>query len=237
MKLNIFYNWLNINLFVFGNHCVLCRARTVNDSGCCDGCWHDLPFLARACRYCAVPLPANAAATVCSDCQRHPSFDNAVAAFTYQEPIRWLITGLKFRGRREYARLLAAGLASRIDQALEPVPDVLIPVPLHDAGYRRRGFNQAELLARLIARRTGLALDCRLISRTADTPAQSTLTAKQRRTNLRGAFSCRTEIAGRRIALVDDVVTTGATAAELARELRRAGAASVSVYCVARATV
>lgn len=233
--INIIDKWLQLNRFVYGTRCLLCRARTGDNADCCPDCWADLPWLEHACEKCAVRLPADAATPVCGGCRRRARFDRAVSAFAYEEPLRSLVTGLKFRGRREYARPLAAGLANCLAHADAPAPDVLIPVPLHPAGYRRRGFNQAELLARLIARRREIALDTRLLTRVQNSPPQSSLAASRRHANIRGAFQCRGPVHGKRVALVDDVMTTGATAVELSRVLRRAGAARVDIYCAARA--
>lgn len=234
--IKIFDNWLLMNHFVYGTRCLLCRARTGDNADCCPHCWAELPWLGHACNKCAVHLPTDASTSICASCLQRSHFDRAVGAFAYEEPLRSLITGLKFRGRREYARPLAAGLVSRLIHTDAPTPDVLVPVPLHPAGYRRRGFNQAELLARLIARRRNITLNTRLLARVQNAPPQSTLSANRRRANVRGAFHCRGSVDRQRVAVVDDVVTTGATAAEIATELRRAGASHVDVYCAARAT-
>lgn len=158
-----------------------------------------------------------------------------MAAFTYSEPARWLITSLKFQGRRQHSRLLATALARCIASDNAPLPDLLVPVPLHRLSHRRRGFNQAELLARLIGRQTGVEIEAKRVSRTQAAPPQSQLNAKHRQQNIRGVFACHTRLDGQHVAIIDDVMTTGATAAELAQVLRQAGATYVDIYSVARA--
>ncbi|NIU62492.1 MAG: ComF family protein, partial [Pseudomonas stutzeri] len=117
-----------------------------------------------------------------------------------------------------------------------PRPDLLLPVPLARRRLRQRGFNQAQMLADWLSRPLGIATDARVLERVLDTPAQQQLDAATRRRNLRQAFAIATgaDVKGRHLALVDDVLTTGATAEALARLLKRAGAERVDVYCLAR---
>lgn len=175
----------------------------------------------------------------CGECLRHlPPFERVLAPWRYAFPLDGVITRFKHQGDRPLGRLCAQLLARHLEEAfdagLQP-PDLLLPVPLAVKRQRQRGFNQAELLARRLA--GDLGLDCRTpLRRVRETPPQQGLDAATRKRNLRQAFSLDqgTALRGLHLALVDDVLTTGATAAALARLLRQAGAARVDVYCLAR---
>jgi ComF family protein len=134
-----------------------------------------------------------------------------------------------------HARLLGELLAGHLATLVGPRPELLLPVPLHPRRQRGRGFNQALELARPIARRLGVRLVADGCRRLRDTAAQSGLDAAARRRNVRGAFAVNTPVGGRRVALIDDVVTTGHTVTEMARVVAAAGAERVEVWCVARA--
>lgn len=144
-----------------------------------------------------------------------------------------LIGRLKFQGQLHLVEPLARLLAEELGE-LREAPDLLIPVPLHPLRLRERGFNQSLELARVLARHYGLELDGRLCRRARATPPQSGLNRKQRGKNMRGAFSVAGDPAGRRLALLDDVITTGTTVRALAKALLQAGAAGVEVWTLAR---
>jgi ComF family protein len=157
-----------------------------------------------------------------------------ISAFRYEEPIRHLIQSLKFGSRHVNARLLGALLAENIDTT-QALPEVVIPVPLHPLRYRERRFNQALEIARAVTSRLNLPLDYRTCHRIRPTNAQARLHADDRRKNIRQAFAVSSPLAYRHIALLDDVVTTGATVRELATTLRRAGANQIDIWACARA--
>lgn len=230
------YNCIkNIQTSLIGPRCLLCRGPASLDLALCADCRHELPALSRACRGCALPLPDDARTGLCPACVRSPRFDAALAAFAYDEPIRWLVTQLKFNGRLSHARLLGELLAQRVLTSDLDRPEALIPIPLHPAGLRRRGFNQAERIANRLARRLACALDTRALIRLRDTAPQSGLPASQRAANVRDAFGVSRPPPWRHVALVDDVVTTTRTAVAAARPLRAAGVTRIDLYCVARA--
>lgn len=182
-----------------------------------------------------MPGPAPA----CGLClRRPPPFVAAFAAYRYADPVdRWL-GSLKFRDGLACGRLLAERLAASAPADLMHDADLLLPVPLHVRRLRERGFNQALELARPLARRHRLPMLPDALRRRRDTPHQLGLDARTRRQNLRGAFVAdRPAVQGRRIVLLDDVITTGTTLREAAAELLRAGAADVRVLAVARAVV
>ncbi len=146
-----------------------------------------------------------------------------------------MIGGLKYHQHLAHARVLGNLLAEQMAAHVAEPPDLLAPVPLHPAAFRRRGFNQAERIAARLAQRLHWPLDRNAFARLRDTPHQSTLDAAQRAANVRDAFVARRDLTGRHVAIVDDVMTTTRTASALARAARTAGASTVHVYCVARA--
>src|SRR5437867_3552305 len=201
----------------------------------CDAC---KAALGRAegslCERCGVPVASDSPCAACRT--RPPAFERARAAGWYvsDSVLASAVQSLKYRRRRHVADALGAHLAAHYPF---PTDVVLVPVPLHPARLRARGFNQALLLARALGRRRGLPLAPRLLVRTRATDVQARLPAAARRRNLDGAFAVRAPRLCRAPshALVDDVLTTGATADACARALLAAGAARVDVYTVGRA--
>ncbi len=226
------YNWSIIE-----HRCLLCDERCEGQP-LCSPCEADLPWLDGRCTVCAVPLPSRG--LVCGEClKRPPSYDHVEVPWRFAFPVDALITRFKHQARWPYGRLLGERLAHHLEHAFAdglPRPDLLLPVPLARRRLRQRGFNQAQMLADWLSRPLGIATDARVLERVLDTPAQQQLDAATRRRNLRQAFAIATaaDVKGRHLALVDDVLTTGATAEALARLLKRAGAERVDVYCLAR---
>ncbi|NRF48380.1 ComF family protein [Pseudomonas stutzeri] len=226
------YNWSIVE-----HHCLLCDERCEGQP-LCSPCEADLPWLDGRCTVCAVPLPSRG--LVCGEClKRPPSYDHVEVPWRFAFPVDALITRFKHQARWPYGRLLGERLAHHLEHAFAeglPRPDLLLPVPLARRRLRQRGFNQAQMLADWLSRPLGIATDARVLERVLDTPAQQQLDAATRRRNLRQAFAIATaaDVKGRHLALVDDVLTTGATAEALARLLKRAGAERVDVYCLAR---
>ena len=208
--------------------CLLCDAPTPG-GWACDGCARELPYLPPGrCAVCAVPL---ASATVCGAClRRPPAFDRLCAVFAYEFPVDALIHAFKY-GRR---LALAPPLGEALAAAGAPPADVLVPVPLGPSRLRERGFNQALELARAVSRRHGVPILGDACRRVADTAPQAALPWHQRAKNVRRAFACNKPLSGLRVAVVDDVVTTGATLNEIAHTLRRAGAVSIVGWVLAR---
>ncbi len=227
------YQWLKSR-----QSCLLCDLPADTAQPLCSDCERELPWLGPHCRVCALPLPTDG--LVCAHClRRAPSFQRVEAPWRYAFPLDALITRFKHQSAWPFGRLLGALLAEHLRHAyLEglPRPDLLLPVPLARPRLRRRGFNQAALLAQWLTAALQLPVREDLLLRPRDTPAQQQLDAAARRRNLRQAFAIAdpAAIAGRRVAIVDDVLTTGATAEALSSLLRRAGAVRVDVYCLAR---
>ncbi len=219
---------------VFPPVCLLCGGRG-HAVDLCAECRAEFPWLRCSCPRCGTPLPSS---TLCDPCQRSvPFYDRIFTAFVYEPPIDALIVGLKFRDRIAHARLLGELLADALATRTVPLPDLILPVPLHHTRLRKRGYNQALELTRPVAQRLGMPVDSTVCHRVRATRPQSTLEAEQRRSNVRDAFfiTKNSKVAGRRIAILDDVVTTGHTVNELARVLYQAGARGVEVWGVAKA--
>lgn len=217
--------------------CALCAAPCGRLQVCLP-CCTALPRIANACPRCALPAPD---AAVCGAClARPPPFTAAYAAFAYAFPLDRLMQAFKYGARLSHADFFAEALSARVAQRAMGAawPDVLLALPLAPSRQRARGFDQAAEIARRVSRITGVAMQPGL-RRTRDTPAQAALPWKDRGRNVRGAFIFETEVtdtalAGRRVAIVDDVMTTGATLASAAIAATRAGALDVEVWAVAR---
>ena len=215
--------------------CALCVA-PAGDALVCPACAAALPGLPQACPVCGLP---GAGACVCGRCLRHPPpFAATVAAFVYAFPVDRLLQQLKYGGRLALADWAAAQLTVAAATALrargdDEWPDRVIAVPLSATRQRERGFNQAHEIAARVAASVGLPVAHSLLRVEGGVP-QAALRWSARAKNVRGAFACRANLGGARIALVDDVMTTGATLAEAAATLRRAGAARVECWVVAR---
>jgi ComF family protein len=211
--------------------CLFCSAAT-EGAGCCDGCRADLPWNRIACRGCALP---SASGALCPRCLRRPRrFDSAWSAFVLAAPIHSGLLGLKYHARFVEARVIGELMASELRNRAEPLPDLLLAVPLHWRRLVGRGYNQALLLARDIGKRLDVPVDSATLRRSGAGRDQIGQSASARRANLRGVFSASASLKGRHIALIDDVMTTGATFDELARVCRKAGAARIEVWSAAR---
>jgi ComF family protein len=210
---------------LFGGVCYVCRG--ASRDLLCHPCRAELPQLgAERCPRCALPTPG---AAVCGRCLAEPpAYDATIAALAYDFPADMLVHALKFRGELALAPVLAGFLSGETGR--EDI-DRVVPVPLSSARLRSRGYNQAVEIARHLARGR---LDLDACMRHQDTAPQMQLPWDERQRNVRGAFRCRKPLTGATVAVVDDVMTTGATLNELARTLKRAGAARVVNWVVAR---
>jgi ComF family protein len=208
--------------------CTLCGAPS-GPRHVCAACAAELPWLGEACPRCALPGPGG---RTCGRCLADPpAFDATLACFAYEYPVDRLVQSLKYGHRLALARWFAERLAERVD-AREI--DRVVAMPLHRARLAERGFNQSLEIARHLARAAGVPLDAAAARRVLPTAPQVDLPLDARARNVRGAFECPAPLAGMRIAVVDDVMTSGATLGELARTLKAAGAARVVNWVVAR---
>ncbi len=217
-----------IGKVLFSGSCFLCRGEAAGIL--CAPCDADLPRLNGShCPRCALASPGGA---VCGRCLTlNPRYDATIAALAYEFPADVLVQALKFRGELALAPFLADLLLKCI--SIRRV-DCVVPVPLSAARLRGRGYNQSLEIARHVARATGTRLEAELCERSRDTPAQMDLPLAERAKNVRGAFNCPRLVAGATVAVLDDVMTTGATLDEVAATLKRAGAARVENWVIAR---
>lgn len=204
----------------------------------CAACSARFAAVVPRCQRCALPVPASVA--VCGACRASPPpYDAAIARVDYAFPWDRLIAAFKFHGALDLAPVLASAIVeARRGDAEDAMPTLIVPVPLSEARLRERGYNQAWELARRVARRIEGRADARLLLRIRDTPHQLALPPEARAGNVRNAFAVEprrlAEVRGRAVAVVDDVMTTGSTIAEIARVLKQAGAARVEAWVVAR---
>jgi ComF family protein len=218
------------------SRCALCGQPGQPDLDLCGGCEGDLPLNSHGCEHCAAPLPRELARpALCGACLQHPpAFDACVAPFRYSFPVDRMVQGLKYGRQLYYSRILGQ-LLSRHVARRQTRPELVIPVPLATARYRERGFNQARELARPLCKSLGLRLCGDLVERRRETREQAGLDRKERLKNTRDAFALLAPLPARHVAIIDDVVTTGSTANEVAKLLRGAGAEWIEVWAAARA--
>ncbi len=210
--------------------CFLCGAR-VTGKLLCPGCAADLPALpAACCPQCALPSPGG---ELCGACLKHPpAFARTQAVFAYEFPLDTLVQQCKYADATSLTAFFAERLAHRV--GTETQLDYLLPMPLHPARLAQRGFNQAAEIARRSSPRLGIPWLADACRRVRDTPAQAGLDLKARQRNLRGAFACDVDLSGKRVGLIDDVMTSGSSLNELARAVHKAGALEVQAWVLAR---
>jgi ComF family protein len=222
-------------LAVLPPYCLLCGQRSDTARDLCAACAGDLVRNRVCCPRCALPL--DAPAPLCGECLQHaPLFTAAFAPFVYASPLDQLETRFKFGRNLAAGSVLSQLWLDAAREAFPTLPHALIPVPLHPARLRERGYNQALELAKPLARALSLPLRTEMLIRTRATRAQSDLDAAARHSNLHGAFGVVENCAlPTHVAIVDDVMTTGATLRECARILRHAGVERIDAWALARA--
>lgn len=206
--------------------------------GLCTDCRQGLPWNRWQCRQCALPLAFVSAQMTCGEClQDPPPFTRVIAPWHYRFPVDRMIHRYKGSGQRAFAKPLLNGLAQHLAATLAAhphwQPDLLIPSPMHPARRRARGFNQASDIAEHLSQALALPWSAGLVARTRRAPSQRGLDRHARLTNLAGVFQV-VETPPARVAIIDDVVTTGATVRLLAEALKTAGAREVQVWALAR---
>jgi ComF family protein len=226
-------SWRRLAHFVLPPRCMLCGAAGADGIDLCGDCALELPRNVTCCARCALPLAQPLA--MCGEClRRPPPWHAAWAPFRYGWPLDRLESRYKFGADLAAGRVLSA-VWQREPCPVE-LPELLLVVPLHRERLRQRGYNQALELARPLAQAFGIPLRHDVLQRTRATEAQTELDASARRRNVRGAFTvCEGRTLPAHVAILDDVMTTGATLAECARVLRRSGVKRVDVWALARA--
>lgn len=228
--------WLKEVLYgVIPGTCILCESGTRRNLDLCRACEKDLPWSSGQCYLCALPLGSTD--TVCGPCILSPPlWSHCFTAFEYTSPLDHLIGEFKNNHKLLVGKVLASLLASAYAfyHHADEFPDLLLPVPLHKTKRRSRGYNQAAEIADVLADHCDIPVDHRLCRKVHETPQQKFLDAYTRKQNIKHAYQLHREISGVRVGLVDDVVTTGATATELTRILLKGGAASVDIIALAR---
>jgi len=248
-------HWLKNSLYnCLPQACLLC-GETVSGKqnfALCRNCEGELPILGETCQRCANPLekrldklksvfyqPALLQTRECGQClSKQPYFDHGIAFFPYISPFDHFVQAAKFKGKLSTARLLGQLLAQQLVNCIEQLdslPDGLVPVPLHPSRQRERGYNQAYEMTLPVAKRLQIPIFGKLATRITATPPQTSLSLKQRKKNLQNAFQVHDDLTDLHIAIIDDVMTSGATTNALARKLKQAGAKQVSVWCFCRA--
>lgn len=224
---------------VFSQDCQLCGAASL--TVICVACESDLPFrVEQGCSCCGESGSAELRCGVCL--ADSPYFDTTVSAFRYEFPLDRLLQAYKFRANLALTDLLVEAMAMQVELQLAAgriaLPDVLMPMPLAPRRLAERGFNQSALLGRALAERFGVRFAAFGLARIRDTRPQAGLKRVERQKNVRNAFACISgalDFGGLRVALVDDVMTTGATMSAAAQALKKAGAIRVDAWAVARA--
>lgn len=233
----------NLLSFLLATPCLICGEASACSSGMCMPCSHALPWQAPGCQYCGVDLGSSTGLrTTCPRClDKPPAFDRCRAVFAYEAPVANLIRRLKdeagFAELRALSDCLNQHFVNFYEDMAEPLPELLLPVPLHSSRLRQRGFNQAQLLAQRLSRRTGIPMLGNSCQRHSGLHAQRGLNAEQRFANMHLMFSAHARTAltrGRRIAIIDDVVTTTATAQAMSAVMREQATKQIDVWALAR---
>ena len=222
--------------------CLFCGGICLFSIPICSPCLKGLPILAHSCEQCAEylhpSLLSNNKSRICGACLAYPPpFDHTFALFPYCFPIIEVITKLKFQHQLGYTKVLATLFIQRILQSWyknKSLPDLILPIPLHDKRLQHRGFNQAYEIAKPIAKAFMIPVDFTGVKRIKNTQAQSRLSSIDRQTNVANAFVAKRSYTGMTIAVIDDVMTTGYTITEFCRVIRQSGAKNIDVWCCAR---
>lgn len=237
--------WLHlVQFWLLPGTCIACRKPSDRSFDLCAGCEAGLARIDLPCRGCALPLPPGRhQSRLCGTCLRpRRPIRQMVAGFAYEDPVRTLIGHFKYHGKLQHGRVLTTLLEAAIREyyADSPLPQLLLPVPLHTSRLRERGFNQAMLMARQLGKSFAIPVAPQVLQRQRRTPPQQGLSARERKRNLRAAFGIEHGASLDDIhcvALIDDVVTTMSTVSALARLLHRHcdHPLTVHVWCLARA--
>ena len=242
LKINQLLNYrFNMNVLkptifkhiIFKSSCLLCASPQANNHGLCSPCLNELPWHpTSSCPQCGL----SSSGQLCGSCiSAPPDFDATQSVFLYQYPIDKMMQRYKYGNMLNISHTFGQLLADK--SSFEAI-DLIIPMPMHPARLKERGFNQALEIAKVLTKNCKDKLDYKSVERQTLTPPQASLPLKERVKNIKGAFKVNAEITekftGKRIAIVDDVMTTGASLNELAKTLKKAGASHVTCWVIAR---
>jgi len=212
--------------------CILCHQSNVNAQILCDACYPLLPELGPACNYCAIPLVDGGEGLCGMCCQKKPDLDRVITAYRFEEPLRSWLHAFKYH-EQLYLSSLLTDLMLRASHDPTTI-ECFIPIPMHTKRLRKRGFNQAAMLAIHLSQHLRRPCELYQCNKIINTMPQAGLNASLRKTNLKNAFTANT-LPYQQVTLIDDLYTTGSTANELARTLKRQGVKRVELWCCARA--
>jgi ComF family protein len=217
---------------LFKQYCSLCADHDGGNLGICENCMRELPWHTQSqCPQCSLIYDGR----TCGSCLAAPtSFDNTTALLTYDFPLDRLLQQYKYRESLQLANTFATMLHEKLRIKKSEKIDLIIPMPMHAKRLQERGFNQALEIAKTVAKLTNVKIDYTTCQRVKLTPPQASLPLKERSKNIRGVFNCQKDLSGLNIAVVDDVMTTGTSLDELAKTLKKAGAAHVECWVIAR---
>jgi ComF family protein len=209
--------------------CLLCGSHNNNHSLCPD-CIDNFPKLGHCCTRCATPLSLT---STCGHCLNHPPEQNlSTSLFAYQNPIDRLIADFKYHDKLYLTELFADLMFEQLKN--KPLPQLLIPIPLHRRRLRQRGYNQALELAKILSRKLNIPIGKNILIRSRDTAPQASLPYDQRKHNMRRAFKLNDAVLPNHIVLIDDVLTTGHTVNAAAKLFRQEGVTTIELWTIAR---
>lgn len=233
--INLFHfcnNWLE-KLILLEQNCVLCGC--TNEEQICQDCYQSLTQKDSSlrCQRCLIKLPPKEIS--CANCKENNfNFERIISAFEYGFPLDKILHQLKYNGKIDYTTLLSQLFWSQITRQIKYLPDVIIPVPLHPRKHKLRGFNQVHELLREF-KQLHPSVKLLQIQRNKETLQQASLNRQQRLSNLNNAFTINADLSGKKIVIVDDVVTSGSTVNEIAKLCKQLGAVQVETWCLMRA--
>ncbi|KKN07417.1 hypothetical protein LCGC14_1067080 [marine sediment metagenome] len=217
---------------VFPIPCLLCGLPTEKEA-LCDGCINDLPTLQHACHLCSTPLSKG---QICGRCLISPPIQQqSLSLFIYDSNVKRCISAFKYHQQIHLAKIFATLFIKQHKLDSTTLPDCIIPIPLHPKRLAERGYNQSALFCQQLSQQLHIATHSNYLTRIKNTSSQASLNAKQRRKNMRDAFEVSCEGLPEHVALVDDVMTSGATCSAAANELKKSGVKHIEVWTIARA--
>jgi len=224
---------------IIPRHCLFCLQKTQNAFDLCAACIADLSINNHCCQRCALPLEHDSGQMIymCGHCLSHRYYyDQVISPFGYVDDMAYLIKKLKYHQKIHYADLLAKLFIAQVKTMHNfQLPQIIMPIPMHQQRLKHRGYNQALELARIFSSYYQLPLNFSALIRSRYTHFQAEMSGSKRQQNVKNAFIIKKEIQYTHIALIDDVMTTGSTVNEVAKVLKQVGVKKVDIWTIARA--